>query len=296
MVSEKAKMRAITASKWGSSGVLKMDDERLVPMALAGMKDSGKGKLLLRVRACSLSPSDYRMLTGDASLIKKPKDGFPYVPGGDVCGVVLEVGKGVDGFKKGDEVVATWDIFGVGGLAEYAVVDSRFAALKPPAISAAVGAAAANSATHAMKAVELARVSEGDRVLVLGGSGGVGSCVVQLAKAAGAAFVAATTTAGPLVASLGADRVIDYTQEDWAKLPEFEEAPFDVIIDCAVGLAAWQAAQRSSVLPRGRFVAVVLKEWRIVVKNPLQVRASLAAPMLPAVQRSSPTCFLFSML
>ena len=74
--------------------------------------------LLLRVQACSLSPGDWRTLSGETKLIRKPKDGFPYIPGGDICGIVEEVGEGASTeFSVGDQVIATWSMMAVGGLA-----------------------------------------------------------------------------------------------------------------------------------------------------------------------------------
>jgi 2-methylene-furan-3-one reductase len=272
-------MKAVTASAFGvdSNKLLSISNDRVKPK-LAEAKGNGQGFLLVRVQACSLSPSDYRMLTGDASLVKKPRI-FPYVPGGDVCGVVEEVGEVVTGFKVGDSIVGTWNVWGEGGLAEYTLVDSKLAVLKPDNISAVQGAALANSAGHAICAVRAAAVSPGNRVLVLGGSGGVGSSIVQLSKMEGAAFIAATSTDAAMVTSLGADRVIDYTKEEWWTLPEFQAEPFDVIIDCAEGYQAWTAANKNGLLSgTGRFIAVVLNEWGIVIKNPMHLFSFLAPP------------------
>lgn len=107
-----------------------------------------------------------------------------------------------------------------------------------------------------------ARVRPGDRVLVLGGSGGVGSSVVQLARAAGAGFVAATSTQVALLRRLGCDRVLDYREpgQDWWRDTSFRAAPLDLVIDCVGGNAHYAKACSGGVLKRrragGRFVAV----------------------------------------
>lgn len=108
-------------------------------------------------------------------------------------------------------------------------------------------------------AVERAGVAPGHRVLVLGGGGGVGTMAIQFARKVGAAYIAATCTDVPLMASLGVDRTVDHTVADVWGEADFKAQPFDVVIDCAVGTEAWQRARSSGVLKRrGTFVAVVL--------------------------------------
>lgn len=168
-------------------------------------------------------------------------------------------------FRVGDEVVATWDVLGEGGMAQYALVDAIRTVHRPSAVDPLAGAALANSASHALKAVREAHVSAGKRVLVLGGSGGVGAAAVQLARIAGASYIAATSTDTSFLRDIGVDRPIDYTREHWAAVTEFHENKFDAIIDCAEGKKAWQNPGLNNVLKRGtnggRFVAVVINEW-----------------------------------
>ena len=275
------KMRAVTASAFGPPrDVLRL--EANVPRPCGR-----ENKLLIRISACSLSPGDWRMLSGDTSLAKKP-DAFPYVPGLDVCGVVVENGAaaetGAQAFAVGDTIVATWGgAFGTGGLAEYALVDASMAAPKPDGLSCADAAALANSAGHALLALRAARVAPGDRVLVLGGGGGVGSALVQLARAPefGASFVAATSSDTALLTSLGVDRPIDYTREDWWSPNATAARLFDVIVDCAEGATAWRRVRGGdSVLKRsGRFVAVVINEWHIPMTKPWHLFGFLLPPL-----------------
>ena len=257
-------MHAVTASAFGAPrNVLRLEANWPRPCA-------HKNTMLIRTAACSLSPGDWRMLSGEASFAKKP-DAFPYVPGLDVCGVVVENGAAeteTQKFAVGDKIVATWSgAFGTGGLAEYSLVDTSMAVPKPDGLSCLDAAALANSAGHALLALRTAGVTPGDRVLILGGSGGVGSAMVQLARVPefGASFVAATSSDFSLLASLGVDQPIDHTREDWWSPKAMATQPFDVIIDCAEGEAAWRRVRDGNgVLKRGgRFVAVVINDWHI---------------------------------
>jgi NADPH:quinone reductase-like Zn-dependent oxidoreductase len=145
------------------------------------------GQLLIRVLACSTAAGDVHMMSGRLSLVLKPP-AWPYVPGMDVCGVVEEIGAGAvsgfgGGFSVGDIVVATNGANAWGGLAELMAVDAKLAAPKPDNLSPVMAAACPVSAVTALHMVEKeAKVKKGDRVLVLGGSGGVGTAAVQLAK------------------------------------------------------------------------------------------------------------------
>jgi NADPH:quinone reductase-like Zn-dependent oxidoreductase len=276
-------MKCVVATAFGKPNeVLSLSDQPCPTLT------PGSGHLLLRVQACSLSPSDWRMLSGDTRLLKKPSAGFPYIPGLDVSGVVEAVdaaSAAAAAFSVGDAVVGTWGgVFGVGGMAEYALVDARYAAKRPEGMSAVIGAALANSASHALNVVREAQVKEGDRVMVVGGSGGVGSVVVQLARWMGAGYVAATSTQVGLLTGLRVDRVVDYREEEWTAVPEFAERPFDVVIDCAVGRATWEAPRLRRVLKGslqgGRFVAVVAQEWHIELQSWLQLPGLFGVPLM----------------
>ena len=229
----------------------------------------GPGKLLLRVLASSFAAGDVHLLSGRVSLVFSPER-YPYSPGMDVCGEVVAVGPEPPSgptpssprFAAGDKVAA----FVQSGActAEFVVVDAAKAAAKPAGVTAAAAAACVTSSVTALNAAMrgAARVRPGDRVLVLGGSGGVGSSAVQLARAAGAGFVAATSSQGALLRRLGCDRVLNHREpgEDWWRDADFRAAPLDVVIDCVGGNAHYAKACASGVLKRrragGRFVAV----------------------------------------
>lgn len=248
------------------------------------------GKLLVAVEAVSLSPSDYRMLSGDTAWAKRlPGGSFPYTPGGDVAGTIVGVHP-ADAVRwaVGTTVVATWDMCGTGGLANYALVDAARTAMRPPGVDAVTGAAAANSAGHALSAVRAAGPLTAKRVLVLGGAGGVGSAVVQLARGAGAGHVAATASTAARLDGLGVDDAIAYPERNWAVLPS-GTPPYDVIFDCAVGPAAWAAVTSTpGVLAAGRaggrFIAIH-HDWRIVAHGAWDLVRFLG-PMLGRVVHS----------
>ncbi|CAM9141626.1 unnamed protein product [Discosporangium mesarthrocarpum] len=235
----------------------------------------GSGKMLVRVQACSLSPGDCRMINGDAKIVKKPPS-WPYVPGGDVCGVVEEVDEDSKSkFRVGDSVVGSWENFGIGGMAELTLVDTKLAVKKPPNLIPVEAAAMANSPVNALLAVRDAGIKSGHRVLIIGGSGGMGTSIVQMARDANAAFIAVTSTDDALMKSLGVDVVVDYSMGNWWEAPELKGPggePFDVIIDCAEGSSTWTRVQGDRSLIKagskgGRFLAVVWNEWTIIIER-----------------------------
>lgn len=190
-----------------------------------------KDQLLAKVLACSISPGDIIMVQGNLIFMHPEK--FPFVPGMDICGIV-EDANGHDDFAKGDIVVASNGISAEGGMAEYMAIPKEEAVKKPSKVSALEGACS-SSAITARNAV-LDNVQKGDRVLILGGSGGVGSASIQLAKhQAMASFVATTSTQKDLCTGLGADLVIDYKTQNWWEQESFQRNKFDVIIDTVGG-------------------------------------------------------------
>jgi NADPH:quinone reductase-like Zn-dependent oxidoreductase len=146
---------------------------------------------------------------------------FPWTPGGDVSGRVAAVGEGVNAFKVGDEV------FGYtragGAYAEFTVLDATSLAQRPSAITAEQAAAIALVGQTASQMLELAKVSAGKTVLIMGAAGGVGSLAVQLARLAGAhVTVTARDSQAAELKQLGAERVIDYTREKLEGIGKFD--------------------------------------------------------------------------
>ncbi|CAJ1333672.1 unnamed protein product [Effrenium voratum] len=251
------RMSAIQVSGYG-------DPEELISFSSSVQRPQlkGKGKILVRVLAVSLAPGDCRVMSGKTSLVQGPPS-FPYVPGGDLCGVVAEVSQGEKKFKPGDRVVCTFDTAGPrNALAEYKLVNCANAALAPPSpeLSAEQLCALPSSALSAMLLCEK-YVRPEDRVLVLGASGGVGCHLVQMLKPKGASYVAAVSSQQELLLGLGVDRVVDYQKEKWWEIPEFCESPFDLVVDLVGTKEVWKTAASSKAVKsgyqQGRYVTTV---------------------------------------
>ncbi|MEQ8402660.1 MAG: zinc-binding dehydrogenase [Roseitalea porphyridii] len=183
----------------------------------------GPGEVLIRVRACALNYHDIFTMRGMPG-IKVP---LPVIMGIDAAGEVAELGEGVTGWSSGDRIIVdpinrkTGKLFGEmvnGGLAEYAVVDQDQLVGLPDSLDFATGAAlpCAYGTAYRMM-VARGNVSKGEKVLVLGASGGVGTCCVQLGKLAGAHVIVAASSQEKLdkLADLGADEGVNYAEHDF---------------------------------------------------------------------------------
>jgi NADPH:quinone reductase-like Zn-dependent oxidoreductase len=226
------------------------------PREVLQLTDVGKpvpddDQVLVHVRAASVNRADYYAVTVPALVMKpmmKLMGEKTNRVGGDYAGVVEAVGKDVDDFKAGDEVYGTR----TGSLAEYLAVKKGIER-KPANLTFEEAAALPIAAITALQAIrDYARLQPGQTVLVNGASGGVGTFAVQIAKALGAGRVDAVcrTRNVDMVRSLGADRVFDYTQEDFTRSGE----RYDVIIDVA-GSKPWSATSRV-LEPKGTLVLV----------------------------------------
>jgi NADPH:quinone reductase-like Zn-dependent oxidoreductase len=236
-------MKAIVIDGYGGADRLRPEERPDPP--------PGAGEILINVRAASVNPVDWKIRRGDLRLLLWLR--FPYIPGGDVAGEVATAGPGVTRFQPGDPVVAFVDLRHGGGYAERAVVKESAAALKAAALSFAEAATLPIAGCTALQSLrDHGGLREGGSVLINGGSGGVGHFAVQIGKAMGAAI---TATCGPsnveFVRSLGADRVIDYSREDFTRLPE----RYDVIFD-AVAMSSF-AACRDRLNPGGAYVTTL---------------------------------------
>lgn len=239
-----ATMRAITQPSYGDVDVLR---EASVPVP-----EPGDGEVLVRVAAAGVDRGTWHCMSGRPYLMRLMGFGLlrprRLVAGLDVAGTVVAVGGGVTRFAVGDEVYG----FSHGSFADYAVAPEEKLAAKPASLSFAQAAALPVSGVTALHAVlDQGRVTAGQRVLVVGASGGVGSYAVQVAVAAGAQVVGVCSTAKvELVRSLGAERVIDYTRED----PTAGTDRYDVVID--VGGNTRVSRLRSVLTPTGTLVLV----------------------------------------
>lgn len=236
-------MRAIVQDRYGSADVWRL--EHIEPPT------PGEDEVLIRVHAAGLDRGTWHTMTGQPYLMRVMGFGFrrpkQRVPGLDVAGVVVAVGSAVTRFAAGDEV------FGVsrGSFAEYAVAREDKLAPKPAGLTFEQAAVVPISAMTALQALRAGRLEAGQRVLITGASGGVGSYAVQLAKAQGAHVTGVCSTAKlDLVRALGADEAIDYTTEDvTAGLRRY-----DLIVDIAGNTRLGRL--RRALEPRGTLVIV----------------------------------------
>jgi len=207
-------MQAITYTQYGSPAVLKLQEvEQPTP------KDD---EVLVKIHAASVNALDWHLLTADIFLVRfgeglfKPKRSRL---GADLAGRVAAVGSGVTQFQPGDAVYGDIQPFGSGAFAEYAVMPARALAPKPASLTFAEAAALPVAGLTALQGLrDVGKIQAGQRVLINGASGGVGTFAVQIAKACGADVTAVCSTRNVEQArALGADQVIDYTQTDFTR-------------------------------------------------------------------------------
>jgi NADPH:quinone reductase-like Zn-dependent oxidoreductase len=216
-------------------------------------------QVLVEVAASSTNALDWHFMTGHPYFLRltaglrSPKR---VIPGADVAGTVVEVGADVSGFEVGDRVFGE---ISEGGFAEYVAVKAKHLAHAPESIPLDEAATLGVAALTALQGLrDWAKMKEGDRVLINGASGGVGSFAIQIARALGASHVTAVcSTANVETAkSLGADRVIDYKKEDFTRL----DHKFDVFFDNA-GSKSLRASRRM-LADNGVFVMITGKKGK----------------------------------
>jgi NADPH:quinone reductase-like Zn-dependent oxidoreductase len=235
-------MQAITQDNYGSQEVLQLAD--------VDMPVIGDDEVLVRVHAASIHVGDWILMTGSpfvmrlATGLRKPRN---RVPGTDVAGTVEAVGKDVTELQQGDEVFG-WC---AGAFAQYARATDDHFVKKPANLTFEQAAAVGVSASTALQLLrDEGQVQPGQKVLINGASGGVGTFAVQLAKALGAEVTGVCSTKNvELVRSIGADHVIDYTQADFTEGAE----RYDLILD-NVGNHS-MARTRGALTPRGTLIS-----------------------------------------
>jgi NADPH:quinone reductase-like Zn-dependent oxidoreductase len=235
-------MKAIVQDRFGPPDTLRLAD--------TGMPGPGVGEVLVRVHAAALNPADWHILRGDPLIARLMGVGLTRpkarVAGIDAAGVVEAVGANVRQLRNGDEVLG----FCRGAFAEYACAAADLVVPKPASLSFEQAAAVPIAATTALRGIrDVGEVKAGQRVLVNGAGGGVGTYAVQIAAALGAEVtgVCSTRNAG-LVRSIGAAHVIDYTREDFAG----GRAQYDVILDNVSSLPLTRL--RGALTPKGTLV------------------------------------------
>ncbi len=220
-------MKAIVQTEYGSTDMLSLKE-----IDKPVVTDNG---VLVRIRAASVNAGDWHLMRGTPFLarlmfggILKPKI---QILGMDVAGCVEAVGKNVTQFQVGDEVFGDLSESGFGAFAEYVCAAEATLVLKPKNISFEQAGAVPAAALTALQGLrDCGQIQSGQKVLINGASGGVGSFAVQIAKAFGAAVTAVcSTNKMEMVRSLGADHIIDYTQADVTKNGQ----QYDLILDAA---------------------------------------------------------------
>ncbi len=265
-------MKAVIYTRYGPADVLEIAD-----IAKPVPKDD---EVLIKLRAASLNPADWRVMEGMPGFVRMmfamrpPSVENPGRVGIDVAGEVEAVGKNVTQFKPGDAVFG-----GVrgGGLAEYACTPASRLASKPENITFEQAAAVPVAGITALQGLrDKGRLQPGQKVLINGAAGGVGTFAVQVGKALGAHVTGVTSTKNvELVRSLGAERVIDYTREDFTKSGE----RYDVLLD-NVGNHSL-AACRGVLNGKGVLViaggpkkgsAILLRAFKAMVMSPVMTK------------------------
>jgi NADPH:quinone reductase-like Zn-dependent oxidoreductase len=260
-------MKAIVQDAYGSAEALQLEDiDRPAP---------GDGEVLVRVGAASLFIGDWHVMTGLPYVFRlvngfgKPK---VRVRGQDLAGTVETVGAGVTEFATGDEIFGTCN----GSFAEYATARQDKIAPKPSNLTFEQAAAVPITGTTALQAVRRGGVRAEQKALVIGAAGGVGSFIVQIAKASGARVTGVCSTAQvDLVRSIGADEVIDYTRQDFTETGE----RYDVILETAGRHPVPQL--RRALAPKGTLVIVGSEgggKWFGGISR--QMRAQLISPFV----------------
>jgi NADPH:quinone reductase-like Zn-dependent oxidoreductase len=260
-------MRAIVQDVYGSADRLRLTE--IDKPAIAA------GEVLVRVRAAGVDRGTCHLMRGEPYLMRILGFGFRgpknRVPGLDVAGTVAAVGAGVTRFQAGDEV------FGIsrGSFAEYAAAREDKLVRKPASLSFEQAAVVAVSGLAAIKGLRAGRIAAGQKVLIIGASGGVGTYAVQLARAFGATVTGVCSTAkSDLVRSIGADQVIDYTREDFADGRQH----YDLILD--IGGNSRLSRLRRALTPKGTLVIAGDEggKWTGVGR---QLRALAVSPVVP---------------
>ncbi len=237
-----ATMKAIVVHEFGGPEVLKYED--------APKPEPKDDEILVRVMAAAVNPVDSYVRQG-----KFLKGNLPMIIGSDIAGVVDKTGANAKKFKSGDAVYCYLSVMRGGGYAEYAVAKESETALKPKNINFVAAAAVPLAGTTAWQAlIDSAKIEKGQTVLVHGGSGGVGSFAIPIAKARGAKVIAtASTEHQSLLKQLGVDQAIDY------KTTKFEDVVKDVdlVLNC---VRADALARSYGVVKKGGTIVSITDE------------------------------------
>jgi NADPH:quinone reductase-like Zn-dependent oxidoreductase len=255
---------------YGPPGVLGLTEvEKPIPKA---------DEVLVKVRAASVNPADWHLLRGEPYIarlqlgLRKPK---VRILGCDVAGQVEAVGKNVTMFQPGDGVFGSPFMHGFGAFAEYVCVSEDLVASKPANLSFEQAATVPLAASTALQGLrDLGRIEPGYKVLIVGASGGVGTFAVQIAKSLDAEVTGVCSTRNvDMVRSLGADYVIDYTQQDFTQSGQRYDLIFQLAgtrspSDCSRALTPRGTLVLSSGESDGRWIGPVDRVMKALMLSP----------------------------
>ncbi|HXY55881.1 MAG TPA: NAD(P)-dependent alcohol dehydrogenase [Nitrospirota bacterium] len=239
----RAMMKAVVFSKYGGNEVVEVKD---VLTPICGPED-----VLIKVHGAGVNPVDWKVRSGHLKIITG--SAFPKILGNECAGEIAETGKQVKKFKRGDAVIGWPSVRRLGAFAEYGCVSERAIFPKSKSISFEESACIPIAGLTALQALrDRGRIASGKRVLINGASGGVGHFAVQIAKIFGVEVTGVCSGANAeFVTGLGADRVIDYSTQDFTSGSE----RFDIIFD-AVAKSAFGACKKA-LAPNGVYISTL---------------------------------------
>ena len=263
-------MKAVVQSEYGSPDVMVLKD--------IDRPNPGNDEVLVRVCAAAVNPADWAGVHGVPYIarlafgVRRPKLG---VRGSDMAGIVEAVGRNVTGFRLGDEVFGR----GVGTFAEYAVAPADLLVTKPATITYEQAAGVPMSGLTALQALrDSGGIQHGQKVLIVGAGGGIGTFAVQIAKAFGAEV---TGVCGPskqaLVRSIGADHVIDYTQADFTQADQRYDLVLDNVLQHSLSDLLRTLNRKGTLVPNG---GQFHKRW-FASTGVLLIKAPLLSMVVP---------------
>ncbi len=261
-------MKAVTINEYGDESVLNYTDvERPAPKA---------DEVLVKVHASAVNPVDWKIRDGLGEMFGLK---LPIILGCEIAGTIEEVGSDVKDFKQGDTVYGFISLQRNGGYAEYTIAKANEIAAKPESLDFENAAAIAVGALTSCQVFDKTNLQSGQRILITGASGGVGSMAVQLAKAKGA-FVIGTASGKneKFVKDLGADEFVDYTKEKFEEIVK----DIDVVFDTVGGDTLERCFQ---TLKKGGFLVSIVAPPSEDKADEFNVNAAMVSHVQPSAKR-----------